>query len=116
MIYINAFIISGLICMIGQIILDNSKLTPGHITSMFACVGALLEFFNIYSVLIKKCGMGAVSLITNFGASLYRAGLEGFIQNGFLGIFTNLLSRSSLVLVSTIIFSFIITLIFKPKD
>ena len=51
MIYLNAFILVGVISMIGQIILDNTTLTPGHITSMFVCIGALLSFFGIYELL-----------------------------------------------------------------
>ena len=48
MIYFNAFIFSGLVCLIGQIILDNTKLTPGHITSLFVVIGSFLDTFNIY--------------------------------------------------------------------
>ena len=54
MIYLNAFLFAGFICMLGQIILDNSKLTPGHITSIFTVVGALLSFFGIYPSLVEN--------------------------------------------------------------
>lgn len=116
MIYLNAFIFSGIICLLGQVILDNTKFTAGHVTSMFACVGTLLEFFGIYSYLIRKCGMGAVGLITNFGASLFSSAIKGYQASGILGLFREFLCQSSLVLVSTIVFSFLIAVIFKSKD
>lgn len=116
MIYLNAFIFSGIICLIAQIILDNSKLTAGHITSLFAVTGAILAYFDIYPWLIEKCGAGATILIMNFGNMLFQGGIEGFNKLGVLGIFSGLLTKSSLALVSTIVFSYIFALIFKPKD
>ena len=65
MIYLNAFLFAGLICLIGQIILDNTKLTPGHITSLFVIIGALLDTFNIYDEIIKVVGGGALLPITS---------------------------------------------------
>ena len=111
-----AFLFSAVICGIGQIILDNTKLTAGHITSLFTVIGAILSYFNIYPILIDKCGAGATTLIMNFGNMLYLAGIEGFKKSGFLGIFSNLLTKSSLAIVGAIIFAFTFTLIFKPKD
>lgn len=116
MIYFNAFIFAGLVCLIGQLILDNTKLTSGHITSLFACIGAFLSFLGIYPCLLEKCGSGATGLIMNFGHALYESGLEGYANGGFLGIFSELLCKSSLVITSTIIFSFIFAMIFKAKD
>lgn len=116
MIYLNAFLFSGLVCLIAQIILDNSKLTAGHITSLFAVIGAILAYLDIYPWLIEKCGAGATILIMNFGNMLFQGGIEGFNKLGILGIFSNLLTKSSLALVSTIIFSFIFSVIFKAKD
>ena len=113
---IYAFILSGVVCLIGEIIINHTSLTPGHVTSMFSLLGALLSFFNLYNILIKKCGMGAIALISNFGNSLYMAGLNGFYKNGFIGIFQGMLTKSSLVLTSTIIFSFIFVCIYKSKD
>ena len=116
MIYLYAFLLSGLFCMVAQIILDNTKLTPGHITASFTVIGAILSFLGIYSKLIKYCGAGATILITNFGNMLYQSGFEGFKNSGFLGIFKELLSKSSLAIVSVIVFSFIFLIIFRPKD
>lgn len=113
---IYAFLFTGSVCLIAEIILNNTTLTPGHITTLFSMIGSLLAFLNIYDFCLKKFNMGAVILISNFGNSLFNAGYEGYIKNGFLGLFSNMLSKSSLVITSTLIFSFIFVCLFKPKD
>lgn len=114
--YLYAFLFSGFICMIGQIILDNTKLTAGHITSLFTVLGAILSFLGIYPYLLEKCGAGASILIMNFGHLLYSSGMVGFENMGLLGIFTELLCKSSLAIVAAIVFSFIVTILCKPRD
>lgn len=116
MIYLNAFLIAGFTCALAQIILDNTKLTPGHITSLFTVIGSLLGFFGIYDKLINKCGAGATVLISNFGNQLYNGGITGYKEEGFLGIFTGLLQNSSAIIVGAITFAFILSLFFKPKS
>lgn len=111
-----AFIFSAIVCLIAEIMLNNTKLTPGHITTIFSVLGSVLAFFNIYGMFIKKCEMGAIVLISNFGNSLYNAGYDGFIKNGIIGLFSNMLSKSSLVISSTIIFSFFFVCMFRSKD
>ena len=114
--YINAFLFAGLLCGIAEVILDNSKLTPGHITSLYTIMGAILAFLGIYDNLITKFGAGATVLISNFGNSLYSAAWEGFKDSGFLGIITNMLTKSSGVITGAIIASFLVSLFFKPKN
>lgn len=116
MIFLNAFLLSGFICMCGQILLDNTKLTPGHVTSMFTVFGAILSFLGIYESFIKWGGAGATVVISNFGHLLYQAGIAGFQEFGILGFFSSLLTKSSAAIVSAVIFSFVLTLFFKPKD
>ena len=82
MTFIWAFIIAGLFCALGQIILDNTKLTPGHVTSLFTVLGSILAFFGIYDKLIDLAGGGATSIISNFGYMLYTAALEGYENMG----------------------------------
>ncbi len=113
--FLYAFLVSGLLCGLGQIILDNTKLTPGHITSIFTVLGSILAFFNIYPKLIEIAGAGATVLISNFGNLLYQGGLTGFKENGILGIFTEFLSKSSAALVGAVVFAFLLSTIFKPK-
>ena len=116
MIILRAFLISGLFCMFAQIILDNSKLTPGHITSIFTIIGALLSFLGIYDKLVDFAGAGATVLISNFGHMLYSSGLLGLKENGILGLFSTLLCSSSVAIVSAIVFSFVLSIIFNPKS
>ena len=114
--YIKAFILVGLISMIGQIILDNTKLTPGHITSLFVTIGAFLELFNIYDFLVKKFGAGAMVCITSFGHLLTHGAILKAKQDGLLGLFTGMFTFTTAGITSTIIFSFVFALLFKPRD
>jgi len=116
MIYLYAFLFAGTVCLICQVVLDNTLLTPGHITSGVTVIGALLSFFGIYDDIIAKCGAGATTIISNFGHMLYSAGIAGYEEAGFLGIFSNLLCSSGIAIVGVIVFSFIFTIIFKAKD
>ena len=108
MFIIRSFFYTGLICLIAQMIKDNTKLTSGHITSLFCSIGAFLGFFGIYEKIIEYVGGGANVVILSFGNTLYTTAIE----KGLL----NMLSGVSVGITSAIIFSFIITLIFKVKE
>lgn len=116
MIYLNAFLFAGFVCLICQVVLDNSKLTPGHITSFVTVIGAILSFLGIYDKIVVRCGAGATALISNFGHMLYTSGLTGYEEAGILGLFSKLLCSSGVAIVSVVIFSFVFTLLFKAKD
>ena len=116
MIYLNAFIFCGLICLIGQIILDNTRLTPGHITSIFVVVGAFLDSFGLYDKFIIWAGGGACIPITSFGHLLIHGAMHESTINGFMGLKMGLLSLTAAGITSAIIYSFIFALIFKPKN
>ena len=116
MIYIYAFLFAGFVCLVCQIVLDNTKLTPGHITSGVTVIGVILSYLGIYDKIVEKCGAGATVLISNFGHMLYSSGLQGYEESGFLGIFTKLLCSSGVAIVSVVVFSFALTLLFKAKD
>lgn len=111
-----SFLFCGLICLIGQIILDNTKLTPGHITSLFVVIGAFLGMFGIYDKIIDCVGAGANIPITSFGNTLFNGAYTGFKSNGFIGIFDSMLGNVSLGIVSAVVFSFLFTLPNKVKD
>ena len=111
-----AFLIAGSFCALGQIMLDNTKLTPGHVTSLFTVLGSILAFFGIYDKLISIAGGGATTIISNFGYMLYTGALEGFEKMGILGIFSGMLTKSSVAIVGSVVFAALVTLIFKPKD
>ena len=116
MIFIWAFLIAGLFCMLGQIILDNTKLTPGHITSLFVVLGAILGFLWIYDDLIKLAGGGATTLISNFGYLLYKGVIEGYSKDGILGLFTGMFLNGGAAIVAAVVFASLLTIFFKPKD
>ncbi len=113
---IYSFLFCGLICLIAQIILDNTKLTPGHVTTIFVIVGALLDIFNIYDQIILRVGGGALVPITSFGHLLIHGALAGANTHGFMGMFFGMFDLTSAGIIAAIIFSFIFALIFNPKD
>lgn len=116
MIYLNSFIVCGIISLIGQIILDNTKLTPGHITSIFVCTGALLSFLGLYDKIATFSKIGSSIPITSFGNALYQAALAGFKENGIIGIFANILSTTSTGISGAVFFGFIFSCFFKVRD
>lgn len=115
MIYFNAFVVCGLICVLGQLIYDLTSFTAGHITSMFVVIGAFLDFFDLYDKLIVFAGAGALLPITSFGHTLMHATMQGAAQNGFLGMVSNMLSNTSAGITTAITCAFLVALIFKPK-
>ncbi len=116
MTFIYAFLLVGFICLIGQIILDNTKLTPGHVTSIFVVIGAILGFFNLYEPLRELAGAGASLPIMSFGDLLYNGALEGFKEFGILGIFKGIFTLVSAGITASIVFAFIFTIFFSPKE
>ena len=116
MLLFNSFIFCGMICMLSQIILDNSKLTPGHITSLLVVLGAFLDSFSIYDEIIKVVGGGALLPITSFGHSLIHGALAKAESMGMIGILMGMFDLTATGISAAIIFSFLFTLIFKPKN
>ena len=116
MIYLNAFLFCGFVCLIGQIILDNTKLTPGHITTIFVIVGSFLDIFNIYDKFILWAGGGALVPITSFGHLLIHGAITNAQDFGFMGLMTGMLNLTAAGISSAVIFSFFLALIFKPRD
>ncbi len=116
MIYFNAFLFCGLVCLIGQIILDNTKLTPGHITTIFVIVGAFLDVFNLYDKLVLWAGGGALVPITSFGHLLIHGAMDTVNNFGIMGLFMGMFDLTSSGIVAAIVFSFLLSLIFQPKD
>ncbi len=115
MIFLYAFLVGGLICAIGQLIMDKFKLTPGHITVLFVVIGAVLDGFNIYDKLIEFAGAGALLPITSFGHSLLHGALEKTKEVGFLGIGMGMFDLTASGITAAILFSFLAGIIFKPK-
>ncbi len=116
MIYLNAFLFAGIVCAIGQLILDNTKLTPGHITTIFVVVGAFLDTFSLYDKFILWAGGGALVPITSFGHLLIHGAMESASSYGIMGLVMGMFNLTASGICSAIIFSFFLSLIFKPKS
>ncbi len=102
--------------MISQIILDHTKLTPGHITSILVVCGSFLDFFHIYDKIIEIVGGGAQLPIMSFGHSLTHAAISRSAESGFVGIFTGMFDLTGAGITAAIVFSLFFTILFKPKD
>lgn len=116
MIYFNAFLFAGTVCAIGQLLLDNTKLTPGHITTIFVVIGAFLDVFSIYDKIVLWAGGGALVPITSFGHLLIHGAMDMSLDQGIMGLCMGMFNLTASGITSAIVFSFIFSLIFKPKN
>ncbi len=114
--YFWAFVVGGLICVIGQLLLDVAKLTPAHTVTILVVAGAILSGLELYQPLIDFAGAGASVPITSFGNALVQGALSEAKISGLVGIVTGIFEITSAGISSAIIFSFIASLIFKPKE
>ena len=96
--YLKAFIVGGLICAVGQILIDKTKLTPARILVTFVVVGVFLQLIKIYQPLVDFAGAGATVPLTGFGYNLCKGVEKAVSEKGFLGIFTGGLTAASAVL------------------
>lgn len=116
MIYLNAFLFCGIVCMISQIILDNTKLTPGHVTSLFVVIGAFLDIFGIYDKIVLYCGAGALIPITSFGHLLVHGAMDMASDLGPLGLCFGIFDLTAAGISVAIFAAFVLSLIFKPRN
>lgn len=110
-----SFVVGGLICAIGQIMMDYFKLSPAHTLSTLVVVGAILDGLDLYEPLIDFAGAGATVPITSFGNALVHGALAEAERHGIIGIITGIFEVTSAGISSAIIFGFLAALIFKPK-
>lgn len=113
--FVIAFVVGGLICVIGQLLLDLFKLTPGHIVVSFVVAGVVLDGFGLYDRLIEFAGAGATVPITSFGHSLLHGAMAEAEKNGLMGLATGIFEVTSAGISAAILFGFIVAIIFKPK-
>ena len=116
MIYIYSFLFAGAVCLIAELILDNTKLTPGHITILFVLIGAALDIFDIYDLIVAHVGAGALVPITSFGHLLIHGGLVRASEVGYMGLAMGVFDLTASGITSAIFFAFIFSLFFRPKD
>ena len=113
--YIWAFVIGGLICVIGQLLMDVGKLTPAHTMSLLVVSGAVLGGLGLYEPLVEFAGAGATVPITSFGNALVQGALSEAERTGLVGILTGIFEVTSAGISSAIIFGFMGALFFRPK-
>ncbi len=115
-VYFWAFLVGGLICVIGQLLMDLGKFTPAHTMSILVVSGAVLDGFGLYEPLIDFAGAGATVPITSFGNALVHGALAEAEKTGIIGILTGIFEVTSAGISAAIIFGFMASLLFKPKE
>ena len=114
--YIKAFLVGGAICLIGQILIDKTKLTPARILVSYVVIGVFLGAVGIYKPLAEFAGAGASVPLTGFGNLLAKGVREAIDQDGFLGIFTGGLKAAAGGITAAVFFGLMTSFLFKAKD
>ena len=113
---IKAFFVGGFLCVIGQVLIDKTKLTPARILVSYVVIGVLLGAIGVYKPLVEFAGAGATVPLTGFGYNLAKGVKEAVEQDGFLGILTGGLKASAGGIAAAIVSGLIVSLIFKAND
>lgn len=114
--YIKAFLVGGTLCLIGQILIDKTKLTPARILVCYVVIGVLLGAIGVYKPLVDFAGAGATVPLTGFGYTLSKGVKEAIQESGFIGIFTGGLKASAGGITVAVLSGLLASLIFKQKD
>ncbi len=114
--YLYAFLVGGLLCAIGQMLIDYTKLTPARILVAYVVAGVILGGIGLYEPLVKFAGAGATVPLTGFGYLLSKGVKEAVAEKGLLGAMTGGFTAAAAGITAAVVFGFIIALIFKPKD
>ena len=112
---LKCFVVGGIICVIGQILIDKTKLTPARILVIFVTTGAILGGLGIYQHLVDFAGAGATVPLTGFGYNLAKGAIEGVKEYGLVGAFTGGVKASAGGIAAAVFFGYIASLISKPK-
>ncbi len=112
---LKAFLVGGAICVIGQILIDKTKLTPARILVIFVTAGAILGGLGLYKYVVDFAGAGATVPLTGFGYNLAKGAIEGVKNSGLLGAFTGGVKNAAGGIAAAIFFGYIASLIAKPK-
>lgn len=114
-IYFWAFVVGGLICVIGQLLFDVVKLTPAHTMSTLVVAGAVLDGLGLYEPLVDFAGAGATVPITSFGNALVHGAMSEAQRHGFVGIITGIFEVTSAGISAAIIFGFLASMVFRAR-
>ena len=114
--YLKAFLVGGALCLIGQILIDKTKLTPARILVSYVVIGVFLGAIGVYQPLVEFAGAGATVPLTGFGNTLAKGVKEAVQQDGFLGIFTGGLKSTAGGITAAIFAGLLASILFKAKD
>lgn len=112
---VKAFLVGGLFCLVGQILIDKTKLTPARILVTYVCAGVFLTLIGVYEPLVNFAGAGATVPLTGFGYALFNGVKDAVAKDGLLGVLTGGLTATAGGITAAILFAFLAALIFKPK-
>ena len=115
MIFLKAFIVGGLICVIGQLLIDLTKLTPGKILVAFVVAGVVLGALGLYKPLIDWAGCGATVPLTGFGSLLAEGTKKAVHEQGLLGVITGPLTAGAAGITSAVLAGLVVSFLAKPK-
>ena len=116
MIYIKAFLFGGLLCLIGQLLIDYTKLTPARILVSYVVSGVILYAVGFYEPFSQFAGAGATVPLTGFGYCLAKGVHDAVAEKGFPGIFTGGLTAAAGGITAAVLFGLIVSILFRPKD
>lgn len=114
--YVKCFVVGGLICVVGQILLDETKLTNGRIMVLFLVAGAFLGAIGVYGPIVDFAGAGATIPISGFGYALAKGAMEDVTSEGIMGAFTGGLRATASGITAAIVFGYLAALIASPKS
>lgn len=114
--YLKAFIVGGILCVIGQILIDKTKLTPARILVSYVVAGVILGGIGLYKPLADFAGAGATVPLTGFGYTLAKGVKDAITEDGVIGIFTGGLKATAGGITAAIVAGLLVSLIFKAKD
>ncbi len=113
--YLWCFIIGGVLCIIAQILIDKTKITPARVLVLYVTVGAILGGLGLYKYLVDFAGAGATVPLTGFGYNLAKGAIEGVKETGIIGAFTGGVKAAAGGIAAAVFFGYIASLISKPK-
>ena len=114
--YLNAFLCGGILCLIGQILIDRTKLTPARILTGYVVTGVLLEAVGVYAPIAKWGGAGATVPLTGFGSNLAKGVVKAVDEKGLLGVLTGGLTATAGGIAAAVVFGFLAALLFRPGE
>ena len=114
--YVKAFIVGGIICVIGQVLMDKTKLTPARVLVLFVTSGVILQGLGLYQKLVDLGGAGATVPLPGFGYALAKGAVKGVKESGLIGAFTGGITATAGGITSAVVFGYMMAVLFNPKS